>query len=83
MPCVWLSPLTYTIAEFNPNAITHLGDFSSLSSICFQPVDLNRFNKYLEIEYSTKIATSTPLYAYHFDAFEEIRIQAIFDVRFV
>ena len=26
MPCVWLSPLTYTIAEFNPNAITHLGD---------------------------------------------------------
>ena len=59
MPCVWLLPLTYTIAEFNPNAITHLGDFSSLSSIRFQPVDLNRFNRYLEIEYSTKIPTST------------------------
>ena len=59
MSCVWFSPLTYTIAEFNPNAITHLGDFSSLSSIRFQPVDLNRFNRYLEIEYSTKMPTST------------------------
>ena len=64
MPCVWLLQLTYTIAEFNPNAITHLGDFSSLSSIRFQPVDLNRFNRYLEIEYSTKNSNGYPWYMY-------------------
>ena len=66
--CNGFRRLTYTIAEFNPNAHHPFwGICSSLSSIRFQPVDLNRFNRYLEIEYSTKNSQRLPLvYAYLF-----------------
>ena len=59
MPCVWLSRLHTPLLSSIRMPSPIWGICSSLSSIRFQPVDLNRFNRYLEIEYSTKMPTST------------------------
>ena len=87
MPCVRLSPSRYTIAEFNPQHITHSGDLLSPFPYPFLACGLELIQQRLRNRVLNKNRYVYPcVYVYlfdEFDAFEEIRIQAIFDVRFV
>ena len=82
MPCVRLSPSTHTIAELNPKHITHSGDLLSPFLHPFSPCGLELIQQRLGNRVLNKNRYDYAcVYAYLFDVFEEIRIQAIFDVR--
>ena len=87
MPCVWLSPSIHTIAEFNPKHITHSGDLLSPFLHPFLACGLELIQQRLRNRVLNKNRYVYPcVYVYlfdEFDEFEEICMQAIFDVRSV
>ena len=84
MPCVWLSPSTHTIAEINPQHITHSGDLLSPFLHPFLACGLELIQQRLRNRVLNKNRyVYHCVYVYLFDELEEICIQAIFDVRLV
>ena len=62
MPCVRLSPSTYTIAEFNPKHITHSGDLLSLFLHPFSACGLELIQQMLRNRVFNKNRYVYPLY---------------------
>ena len=84
MPCVRLSPSRYTIAEFNPQHITHSGDLLSPFLHPFSACGLELIQQRLGNRVLNKNRYDYAcVYAYLFDELEEICKQAIFDLRSV